>query len=756
MNQFLEAALNYASLRWKVFPLAPGQKIPLTSHGCKDATDDEDEIRHWWAKWPNANVAVACGENSGVYVIDVDVTASGDINGIESLGEFPPLPDTVRQDTPRGGFHAFFKSATPPANRNSFRPGIDIRGTGYYVVLSPSIHPNGGKYTWTKGREPWECLLAEYPDFMRPVVRAPWATPALATALPCPQTAPQALSDDAQRRASLYLAQCDPAVQGQGGHDKLLWAAVAMVHGFLLSDSQAFDLLSSEYNPRCVPPWDFGIPAEEKDFRRKINQARKLTPQNQPGWLINDPAYAPIDTSGIDVQSLLSLVMKQGLPKINLDECIQHPALEKPSASELRFLVRPTGLLGEICGWINATSLKEQPFLTLACVLSFLGVLFGRKIRDTLGSRTNLYCMGIAQSSAGKAHAMNQIRRLCEAAGCTKLLGGDDIASDSAIEDRVSREPATLFMWDEIGHLLAHIKSGVSKHHAQVVSLLMKLYSAAGNIYLGREYAEQEKQREIVQPCCCIYGTSTPERFTGGISPGELQDGWLSRCLVFYSQDNPIKSRGRSEIPVPTDITAGVNAWYLRKVGDVETDGHSISQFVANSGNLQPPQQIIVPTSIEAERMFIDFDNETTEYGKGHPLLACLWAKGEENARRIALIVSAGDNFDSPAITPAIADYSCRLIRFLLNDFGLRIAPEIVSSETESKKRKIVNIIKGYGVLGCSTRDVIRATQWARDPRDRNNLLADLMETEEIVVVPNVGKKGARYWTPETFPKVQP
>ena len=306
MNQFLEAALHYASLGWQVFPLAPGQKVPITAHGVKDATDDEIEIRRWWAKWPNANIAVACGEASGIYVVDVDVTASGDVNGIESLKEFPPLPDTVRQNTPRGGFHAFYRTTTPPANRNSFRPGIDIRGTGYYVVLSPSIHPNGGRYTWTKGYEPGGKQLAEYPDFMRPVVRAPWATPAPATAEPCSHTAPQAPSDDVQRRASLYLAQCDPAIQGQGGHDKLLWAAVALVHGFQLSDSQAFYLLAREYNPRCVPPWDFSIQADDRDFRRKISEARKLTTQKPPGWLLNDDAYAPVDVSRIDVKAILS------------------------------------------------------------------------------------------------------------------------------------------------------------------------------------------------------------------------------------------------------------------------------------------------------------------------------------------------------------------------------------------------------------------------------------------------------------------
>ena len=250
MNQLLEYALKYAALGWQVFPLCPGQKIPFPgTHGVKDATTDEAQIRTWWEKWPNANIAVACGSGSGVYVVDVDVAESGDVNGLKSLvTEFDPLPATIQQSTPRGGFHAFYHATDPPANRNSFRPGIDIRGDGYYVVAAPSIHPNGGQYFWKAGCAPWEIQPAEFPDSMRPTTKAPWiGTPTKISLSTAPQSPANA---DVFQRASLYLQEVEPAVQGCGGHDKLLWAAVAMVHGFLLSYDKAFDIIAREYNPR--------------------------------------------------------------------------------------------------------------------------------------------------------------------------------------------------------------------------------------------------------------------------------------------------------------------------------------------------------------------------------------------------------------------------------------------------------------------------------------------------------------------------
>ena len=70
-----------------VFPLHPGKKTPITEHGCKDATVDENQIRMWWAKWPTANIGLACGDQTGLYVVDIDV--KDDANGFVSLQSFP-------------------------------------------------------------------------------------------------------------------------------------------------------------------------------------------------------------------------------------------------------------------------------------------------------------------------------------------------------------------------------------------------------------------------------------------------------------------------------------------------------------------------------------------------------------------------------------------------------------------------------------------------------------------------------------------
>ncbi len=764
-NLLLESALKYISIGWHIFPIVPGKKNPLTKSGVNDACCDCDTARLWWKKWPNANIGLACGKKSGVYVIDVDLDEEKGINGYESLKEFPPLPETVKQDTPRGGFHAFYRTDNPPRNKNNFRHGIDIRGDGYYVLLSPSsISDEGRIYSWAKGNSIWERELSGYPDFLRPVKRIPWATKQQADRNRYALTAVAQgfQQNDKLRRASLYLNECDPAVQGCGGHDKLLWAAVAMVHGFLLTNEEAYTLLTGEYNPRCIPEWDLSSPQDLKDFKRKIVEARKLIPQYPKGWLLRDAAYAVAEAPSAEVSAgALEMIRKFYEDKEELigSEPVGPIGIIRPDCTdaELEYLQNPPGIVGDICRWINRTAIKKQPFLSLACTLTFFGGVVGRKVKDRLENRTNLYCMGVAPSSAGKAHAPNQIRKLCEHAGCLDLLGGDEAASDAAIECRLERNPATLFLWDEIGLLLSYIQSGSNPHVARIVSLLMKLYSAAGTVYKGREYAEEDKQRTIVQPCCCVYGTSTPSRFQEGISLNELQDGWLSRCLVFESDNSPPKTRDNCAEPVPPDISDIINLWCLREISSYKGQGdiESFTAFQSRTGSelaIAPEQMVILATE-PAEKIFIDFDNESLRIGNSNQDLACLWAKAEENSRKIALILAAGSEFEKPVITGPIAEYSCRLIRYILTQFINNTVPKIVSSKVDMNKRKILEIIGGYGVAGCTSRQITRLARWSTK-KQRNELFGDLIESGEIITATFLTSSGGgvRFWTEENFP----
>src|SRR5689334_5614339 len=83
----LEAAFDYARRGIPVFPTNPLDKKPLVRNGFKDATVDETQIRAWWTKWPNAMVAAPTGAVSGIWVVDLDLDASKNIDGMATLSQ---------------------------------------------------------------------------------------------------------------------------------------------------------------------------------------------------------------------------------------------------------------------------------------------------------------------------------------------------------------------------------------------------------------------------------------------------------------------------------------------------------------------------------------------------------------------------------------------------------------------------------------------------------------------------------------------
>ncbi|WP_018990996.1 bifunctional DNA primase/polymerase [Aromatoleum toluclasticum] len=142
-----DAAFAYARRSWPVLPCAPGAKTPLTTHGFRDATMDGGQIDGWWTKWPDANVAILTGEDSGLLVVDVDPRNGGDAS-LATLEEIHgALPRDYVVESGGGGLHIYLRLPEGIELPCSvLTDGIDVKCEGGYVIAPPSIHPNGTPY----------------------------------------------------------------------------------------------------------------------------------------------------------------------------------------------------------------------------------------------------------------------------------------------------------------------------------------------------------------------------------------------------------------------------------------------------------------------------------------------------------------------------------------------------------------------------------------------------------------------------------
>ena len=181
-NDLLNHALHYVKLGYPVFPLhnivkrsgidicscrngddcTKQGKHPRTRFGHKEATIDEDKIIDWWEKYPNANIGLLTGIESGIIVLDVDVKDGGQYSLADledyykqSLGIkndfYDSISGTLTTKTGSGGNHYFFKYPLDFEIKGSVSKigqGLDIRANGNYIVAPPSNHISGNKYQW--------------------------------------------------------------------------------------------------------------------------------------------------------------------------------------------------------------------------------------------------------------------------------------------------------------------------------------------------------------------------------------------------------------------------------------------------------------------------------------------------------------------------------------------------------------------------------------------------------------------------------
>lgn len=169
-SALLDAALGWAKDGFAVMPVhglrrdgtcscgndscsSPG-KHPLITGWQHQATTDEQQIRSWFTKWPDANLAVIPGSN-GCVGVDVDprnggtahldrLLAGADLNGtlIIASGQYGDAR----------GRHIYFRAdEAREVSKADAAPGVELKASGGYLLVPPSRHASGVSYEVASG-----------------------------------------------------------------------------------------------------------------------------------------------------------------------------------------------------------------------------------------------------------------------------------------------------------------------------------------------------------------------------------------------------------------------------------------------------------------------------------------------------------------------------------------------------------------------------------------------------------------------------
>lgn len=252
------AALGYLSRGFSVIPIQLHAKRPLFHwREFRERRASTQEVREWFEKWPDANLAIVTGTLSGVVVLDVDARRGGPQNLLRLERAHGRLPPTMEVVTGGNGRHLYFAHpGRPLPEKTAVEAGIALLGDGGYAVAPPSIHPSGNPYRWRPAHSPEEVSIAAVPD---------WLMQEAAGAI----TVPSHPSSDWQRLVREGVAD--------GERGAILASLGAHLLGQGVDPHVALDLLLCWNAAHCRPP----LPEEE--VRRIVEKVGRLRARPETG-----------------------------------------------------------------------------------------------------------------------------------------------------------------------------------------------------------------------------------------------------------------------------------------------------------------------------------------------------------------------------------------------------------------------------------------------------------------------------------------
>lgn len=293
MSKQLEAALEWASRGFRVFPLRVGGKRPIADEWPDVATADANEIRALWGERPY---------NVGVLTDNLIVVDADEKNGKQGMQTFFDLDlpvDTLTVRTPSGGRHFYYKGPNRNNSSEKLGNGIDIRSYHGYVIAPGSyldpLDPNnkgiGGDYTMEL-----DAPVAAAPAHL--IAKLDEPTERQAQAPKVDLDMPSALL-----RAVHYLDEEAPiAVEGNSG-DTVTLKVAFVLKDMGLSEGTVWRLMVERWNDRCLPSWDHTALADK--VRNAFSYGKLAPGSAAPGAEFGGVSVPPLPAAAVQARRWL-------------------------------------------------------------------------------------------------------------------------------------------------------------------------------------------------------------------------------------------------------------------------------------------------------------------------------------------------------------------------------------------------------------------------------------------------------------------
>jgi hypothetical protein len=719
MSELLAAARRYLRRGYMPVYVPPGTKGPTEKGWQKQRLTGEDLAKHFNRP---GNIGIILGEASGG-LVDVDLDCP---EAIEQADRFLPETGAVTGRPGAQRSHRWYVSDVPGTRQ--FRDPkanemiVELRSTGGQTLVGPSVHESGEPYDPLEGepaRVPAPMLAACVKALYEEVVRLRYGgLPEERKPPPPPLADPVDLDDNTVRRRALaYLEAMPPAISGSGGHSATYAAATALVHGFCIPPEEALQMLIRHYNPRCEPPW------AEKELRHKVEDAASKAHDNPRGWLRNQKPEPPKPT-GVDLSGIIG-------PRDD-----DAPQCDDPGPVPEELLNVP-GFVSAVMEHTLSTSPYPNRPLAFAGALVCQGHLAGRRVRDSMNTRSNLYILALGSAGIGKERMRKVNQEILLRTGAGKELA-DAFASGEGIEDALDLHPRLLLQTDEFDKWLAGLRDNNQGRFQKIMETLLKMFSSADGVWPVRLKANQKERRFINQPSLSILGTAVPVFFYGALSPDLLNNGFFARMLVIEAGERGTGTQPECK-PVPEGLLRVARAWQEMNAG----------------GNLSEvnPELTTIPETPEAHALLLSVQVQCDEQRaqakeNGDEGAMALWARACEKTRRLALVYACSENHESPQITVPAVEWAWAFVQHQTRRMLFMVAQHVADGEFDALCLKALRRIREEPDGEIAHSELLKHLRIEADRfhklidtlRERGDLQGEQRTT--------LGRPGAWYWLP--------
>ncbi len=510
---------------------------------------------------------------------------------------------------------------------------------------------------------------------------------------------------DVFNRCLRYLDKIPGAIEGKSGGKQTLIACRAIFRFGL--DGEAARSAFDHYNTRCEPQW-----TKEKEIAHKLSDAKKIVERDGEfgKWATDGSEFAAYTGPDVDLRAIMDLINGNGNGSTAKPADIPSSPLTFPQEC-----LRPPGLLSQVIEWNLRTALWPQPELALAGALALLGTITGRKVQDTSRTRTNVYCLGLAASGAGKEQARFVNKEILLRAGADKMLGPEGFASSAGMVAFINTQRSILFQLDEISRMLETMRDPRKAPHLfKIGSELMKLDSCSNTLYKGDAYANQKQSVIINQPHACIYGTAVPRGFWDALTEDNVSEGLLGRMFVFEAAQRYVGIATPDHCDPPAQLIDSVKWWLDMPHGPGDMSEDNPSPMVIH---YSPAAQ----KRIDAHMAGICQQRATEDDTR-----AALWSRTTGKTAKLALLLACSRETGSATITiqREDVDRAIKISNWLTRRMIWQAYRHVSRNEREGASKKILRMLS----TRMTKSELTRRTQWL-DKRRRDEILSELIES---------------------------